>query len=110
MNEEVLECIPHVRGEIVPIMAEVYSESGIEFTVLRSECEVVSTSGNKAETLVVSVEDLEPGKKLLSCSWNTSLVSPGYYLLRFWTDINVSGGDVLDYRIASPQMQRYVKG
>lgn len=120
------ECEAYFRGEIRPLIFEVYTESGIPFTLtndpkdkegLRAFCEVKDEQGNLLSTLPATVILDEDCKKQFICSWNTdeNLYPVGYYRLQVWALVNVSGavdqnGDlVIEGKLASDELIRYLK-
>lgn len=112
-------CKPHMRGEVVPVIVEVNSETDTKFDILtnvnRTYCELRTTGGDLVLTMPVIVQVLTDTKKQIYSSWDTSKLEIGYYLLRFWVGINLFGntdleGDLIeDFRIVSPEIKRYIK-
>jgi len=112
-------CKPHMKGEVVPIIVEVNSETEARFEVIdnikRTYCEVKTTSGEPVSIQPVKIQVLTDIKKQVYCSWDTSKLDVGYYILRFWIGVNLFGtedgnGDLIeDFRLASPEIKRYIK-
>ena len=112
-------CKTHFRGEVVPVVVEVTSDTGSSFSVIddtRTYCEVKTTSGESIIKLPTTVKVISDTKKQLFCSWNTDGYELGYYILRFWISINISEARdtdnklIEDYRLSSSELNRYIKG
>jgi hypothetical protein len=112
-------CKPHMRGEVVPVVVEVTSETDTIFQIidnpLRTFCEIKTASGESVISLPVSIKVISNTKKQVFSSWDTSKLDVGYYILRFWISINIFGivddedNLIEDYRLASPEIKRYIK-
>lgn len=117
-------CEAYFHGEIRPLIFEVYTESGIPFTLAddlntvsddRAYCEVKDEEGNVISRLGLTMIKDEPSKKTMLCSWNTGDFSLGYYRLQVWVMINVSGNVdrqgnlVIEAKLASEEIIRYIK-
>lgn len=117
------ECRAYFRGEIVPIIFEVFTESGLPFKLadspstgdLSAYCEVRDSEHNLIKTLGVKMIDDAPARKKMLCSWDTSLLEVDYYLLQLWAQVNItgevdnSGNLVVEALLASEELTRYVK-
>ena len=117
------ECVPYQRGEIVPLIFRVYTESEIPFTAvpdvsrdgLLAYCDVMNEEGKHIRYLPATlIEDLPAEKKFIS-SWDTTNMGVAYYRLQVWATVNVSGktdaaGDlVIEGRLASEELIRYIR-
>lgn len=110
-------CKVHLKGEIVPVMIELTSESDTDFTILPdgATCEVRTMAGELLDTHSVSFKDISGDQKQLFFSWDTNPLDLGYYMLRFWVKIsllgstNPDGSLIEEARIVSSEMKRYIK-
>lgn len=117
------DCVPYQRGEIVPLIFRVYTESGIPFSLVKDSsredniayCDLMDEEGNHIRYLPATlIEDL-PAEKKFICSWDTSNQAVSYYRLQVWATVNVSGkcdpyGDlIIEGRLASEVLIRYVR-
>jgi len=112
-------CTTHLRGEIVPVAVEIKCNEESTFTVVpeakKTYCEVRSSSGEVITRLIPRVEIVSDTDKKLYCSWDTSALEVGYYILRFWIGISLTGavnesGEMFqDYRLSSDELKRYIK-
>ena len=117
MAVEEQECVAVNQGEIHPVIFEVYTESGIPFEVKEnwSHCSVKTTSGKEVEKIPAKLISDEPASKKYLVSWDTSKYVVGYYLLTVWCMLNITGdlddkGQlVVEAKIASDELKRYVK-
>lgn len=117
MADDIAECRSYTKGEIVPLMFEVYTESGVPFEIVTdwAKCKVKKNSGELVRELPASLISDEPSKKKFIVSWNTVPEEIGYFLLQVWVDINVTGNKdefgnyLVEARIASEDLQRYIK-
>lgn len=118
------ECRAYTRGEIVPIIFEVYTESGLPFSLVdtldeendrSAYCEVRNAEHVLLKTLGVKMIDDQPARKKLLCSWDTSTYSTDYYLLQLWAQINITGDVdeqgmlVVEAKLASEELTRYIR-
>jgi hypothetical protein len=115
-----LEAKTHLKGEVVPIAVEVLSNDETEFLIrddggVRTFCEVKASSGELIEKITPRVQIVAENHKQLYVAWDTSKYEPGYYIVRFWISINISGASdnqgyfLEDYRLVSPDLNRYIK-
>jgi hypothetical protein len=112
-------CKPHMKGEVVPVVVEITSETDTIFQIVENEvrtyCEVKTASGENVISLPVNIKVISNIKKQVFSSWDTSKLDVGYYILRFWIGVNLFGivdgeGNLIeDYRLASPEIKRYIK-
>ena len=117
------ECVPVQRGEIVPLIFRVYTESGIEFSVVEDPsrdgniayCDLMKEDGEHLKYLPATlIEDL-PAEKKFICSWDTTNMATMNYQLQVWATVNVSGKTdtlgnmVIEGRLASEILIRYVR-
>jgi len=117
------DCVPYQRGEIVPLIFRVYTESGIPFTCVHDSsrdgniayCDLMDEEGDHLKFLPATlIEDL-PAEKKFICSWDTSNQPIAYYRLQVWATVNVSGKTdptgqlVIEGRLASEELVRYVR-
>lgn len=110
-------CKVHLKGEIVPIMIELTSESNSDFDILPegATCEVRTMAGELLDTHPVRFKSISGEMKQLFFSWDTNVLDVGYYMLRFWVRVNLFGtqdttGNLLEEaRIVSSEMKRYIK-
>ncbi len=118
-----VECIPYQRGEIVPLIFRVYTESGIEFQVVPDDsrqslvayCDLMTEDGKHLKFLPATLISDAPAEKQFICSWDTTNQAVGYYRLQVWATVNVSGkcdsaGNlIIEGRLASEELVRYVR-
>ena len=117
------DCVPYQRGEIVPLIFRVYTESGIPFSVVHDTskdgniayCDLKDEEGTHLKYLPATlIEDL-PAEKKFICSWDTSNQATAYYRLQVWATVNVSGKTdqfgtlIIEGRLASEELVRYVR-
>ena len=116
-------CVPYQRGEIVPLIFRVYTESGIPFTAVPDPdhdgniayCDLMDEEGKHLQYLPASIIEDAPAEKKFIVSWNTGNHSVAYYRLQLWATVNVSGktdnvGDLLiEGRLASEELLRYIR-
>ena len=117
-------CEAYFHGEIRPLIFEVYTESGIPFSLVddvskpgdnRAYCEVKDEEGYVINTITATIIADEPAKKTFLCSWDTSHFALGYYRLQVWVSANVSGATdstgnyVIEAKLASDEITRYLK-
>ncbi len=117
------DCVPYQQGEIVPLIFRVYTESGIEFTIVNDPsregniayCDLKDEEGSHIKFLPATLIDDQPAEKKFICSWDTSKHPVGYYRLQVWATVNVSGktdayGDlIIEGRLASEELIRYIR-
>lgn len=118
MSECAEGCTVHYKGEIVPVMIELTSESETDFEVLPqgATCEVRTLHGELLDTHQVRSESISGNTKRLFFSWDTNTLDLGYYMLRFWVKINLFGTKdpvsqnlVEEARIVSSELKKYLK-
>lgn len=117
-------CEAYFKGEIRPILFEVYTESGIPFELIdnsrepdmsKAWCTLKDEQGVKIKNLPATLVSDEPSKKRLLCSWDTSECIIGYYRLQIWVLVNISGhtdengNKITEGLMASEELLRYVK-
>lgn len=117
-------CEAYFRGEIRPIIFEIYTESGIPFRLVdnvltlgddRVCCEVRDENNKLIETITGKVISDEAASKKFVVSWDTSKYEIGYYRLRVWALVNVSGAQdnsgnmVIEGKLCSDEIIRYIK-
>lgn len=118
-------CEAYFKGEVRPIIFEVYTESGMPFELIQDPskepddfayCEVTTAEGTLVSTLGVTMIEEEPARKKMLCSWDTGQFELGYYNLQVWVTINVSGSTdpssgkkVVEAKLASELITRYIK-
>ena len=116
-------CVPYQKGEIVPLIFRVYTESGIPFVVVPdgahdyniAYCDLMDEEGKHLTFIPATLIEDEPAEKKFICSWNTQGYSVAYYRLQLWATVNVSGktdnlGDLLiEGRLASEELLRYIR-
>ena len=117
------DCVPYQRGEIVPLIFRVYTESGIPFMLVSDPsrdgniayCDLMNEEGKHIKFLPATLIDDQPAEKKFICSWDTSNQAVAYYRLQVWATVNVSGktdqyGDlIIEGRLASEELVRYVR-
>lgn len=117
------DCIPYQRGEIVPLIFRVYTESGIPFNLVQDPsrdnkiayCDLMDEEGKHIRYLDATLIDDQPAEKKFICSWNTSNEKVAYYRLQVWCTVNVSGkpdqvgNPIIEGRLASEELVRYVR-
>lgn len=110
MSEEHIDCRVHIKGEVVPMIAEVTADGGVEFNVVSAFLRYRPTSGSPTIDVPAHAEMAEPDRALVYAPWDTSAIAPGYYLLRFWVEIDMADhpGEE-DYKLASVEIKRYVR-
>ena len=116
-------CVPYQRGEIVPLIFRVYTESGIPFQLVHDDardgniayCDLMQDDGSHIRYLPATlIEDL-PAEKKFVCSWDTTNQAEAYYNLQVWATVNISGktdayGElIIEGRLASEVLLRYVR-
>ncbi len=108
---EVIGCQVHIIGEKVPMVAEITSEGGVEFSVTGAFLRVRTTGGSiVGSDIPAHAERVEPDKWFVYASWDTGSLSPGYYLLRFWVEMDMDHHpDDDDYMMASSELKRYLR-
>ena len=119
------DCIAYQHGEIVPLIFRVYTESGIEFSVVPDPsrdgniayCDLMDEQGKHLKFLAATIISDEPAEKQFICSWDTKAVAADtYYRLQVWATVNVSGkcdqagNMIIEGRLASEELLRYVRG
>ncbi|AMM44864.1 hypothetical protein SP15_065 [Bacillus phage SP-15] len=110
-------CKVHLKGEIVPVMIELTSESNSDFEILPdgATCEVRTMAGELIKSHTVRFKSISGNQKQLFFSWDTNPLDIGYYMLRFWVRINLFGTEdtagnlIEEARIVSSEMKRYIK-
>ena len=117
-------CEAYFKGEVRPIIFEVYTESGVPFELIDDSntpqnefayCEVKTSEQQLLSHLPVTLISNEPAKKVMLCSWDTTLVDVGYYTLQVWVLLNLSGSvddsgnPIVEGKLASEQIVRYIK-
>ena len=116
-------CIPYQRGEIVPLIFRIYTESGIEFTCVPDPakenniayCDLMDEEGVHIQFLPATLVEELPAEKKFIVSWNTTSASVAYYRLQLWATVNVSGktddvgNPIIEGRLASEELVRYVR-
>lgn len=112
-------CKPIIKGEIVPLIVEITTETETRFEIIdditKTYCEVRSSSGDIVSILPALIQVRSDTKKDLYSSWDTKSLEAGYYVIKFWVGINLFGVEdglgnlVVDYRLASEEINRYVK-
>ncbi len=111
MSEEIIECQVHILGEKVPMVAEITSEGGVAFSVTNAFLRVRTTGGVQTHpNIPAHAEKVEPDKWFVYASWDTSSYEPGYYLLRFWVEMDMDHHpEDDDYMMASSELKRYLR-
>lgn len=112
-------CKTYLKGEVIPVAVDVKSTSESAFEIVplttRTYCEIKTSSGEFVTKLFPRLQSVTDYHKQLFCSWDTTSIEAGYYILRYWVSINISGARdgnndlVEDYRLASESLNRYIK-
>ena len=119
----ITDCVPYQKGEIVPLIFRVYTESGIEFQCVPDTsrdgniayCDLMTDEGKHIKFLPATLISDEPAEKKFISSWDTSNQSVAYYKLQVWATVNVSGKTdqmgqlIIEGRLASEVLTRYVR-
>lgn len=133
MAFDYINCQSVFYGQIVPVIFEVYSESGIPF-ILPEEyglgdfvpvpmrlkestawCVVKDEEGLTLNTLPTKLIATESTKKTMMTSWDTRDYECGYYRLQVWCAVNISnevdaaGNPVIEAKLASEDILRNIK-
>ena len=117
------DCVPYQKGEIVPLIFRVYTESGIAFSTVPDTskdgnivyCDLMNDEGKHLRYLPATLIEDNPAEKKFICSWDTTNLATAYYKLQVWATVNVSGktdqtGElIIEGRLASEELVRYVR-
>ena len=130
---DLYNCEAYFKGEVRPIVFEIYSESGIPFELPEefmasghpklpkslaastAVCVVKDEEGIRLHDLPCILIGAEPAKKTMLTSWDTSSYELGFYRLQVWCAVNISGAydtsgkPIIEAKLASEDLLRNIK-